>query len=110
MPKQMPFDAFGINFPQSYWELAQFNVSLIDKVGSITFFGYSSQQARLNGDRMIGNKTYRVTPQLFNDFLVNSKGELNLIYGAYLLAETVKDTSIGKDGTLYSFFNNATDV
>ena len=66
MPKQMSFDSFGINFPESYWELAHINISLIDKQGSITFFGYANKKARENGDRMIANKTYRVTPQILS--------------------------------------------
>ena len=110
MPKQMSFDAFGINFPESYWELAQINLSLIEKLGSITFFGFANARARENGDRSIGAKTYRVTPQLYKDFFVNLENESQLVSGAYLLAETVKDTPIGKDGTLYSFFNNSIDV
>ena len=110
MPKQMSFDAFGINFPASYWELAQVNISFIDKVGSITFFGYSSKAARDNGDRIIGNKSYRITPQIYNDYFLNLQNESQIITGSYLLAENIKDTPVGKDGTLYSFFNNATDA
>ena len=106
----MSYDAFGINFPASYWELAQINLSFVDKIGNIIFFGYSSKAAKDNGDRIIGNKSYRITPQIYNDFFQNLQNESQIITGSYLLAETIKDTPVGKDGTLYSFFNNATDV
>ena len=110
MPKQMSFDAFGVNFPQSYWELAQINISFIEKIGSITFFGYANIQARQNGDKIVGNKSYRITPQIFKDYFQNLQNESQIITGSYLLAENLKDTPIGKDGQLYSFFNNAVDV
>ena len=81
--KAWRFDAFGINFPESYWELAQINLSLIEKLGSITFFGFANAKARENGDRSIGAKTYRVTPQLYKDFFVNLENESQLVSGAY---------------------------
>jgi hypothetical protein len=110
MPKQMSFDAFGINFPESYWELAQINLSLVEKIGSITFFGYSSIKAKNNGDRIIGSKTYRITPPVYNDFFQNMEGNEQFLKNCYTLADTIKDTPISKDGTLYSFFNNAIEV
>jgi hypothetical protein len=110
MPKQMSFDSFGVNFPESYWEVAHINISLIDKQGSITFFGYANKKARENGDRMIANKTYRVTPQIFADYFPNIAIESQLVSGSYAMAENIKDTVIGKDGQTYSFFNNSTDV
>ena len=98
-------DEYGDAFPKSYWKPAQVNLSSLDKTGVVVFYGFEGEAEK--GKRVIGQKSYAVTPQQFGEFFaadeLNPEGR-NPWAAAYEFALSVKGA--GADGQ--SFFGAAT--
>lgn len=110
MAFEMTFtDDFGEVYPESYFKLVQCNICLADKTGNIVFYGYPS--AAQKGKRIIGQKSYAVTADLFNQYFVTDEldpeGE-NPYKASYIMALAIKDIGEGEDAV--SFFENAEAV
>ena len=98
-------DEFGDTFEKAYWRVVQCNLCKIDGTGMVVFYAYESEAKK--GKRVIGQKSYAVTPQQFGEFFaadeLNPEGR-NPWAAAYEFALSVKGA--GADGQ--SFFEAAT--
>ena len=98
-------DQYGDAFEQAYWKPVQVNLCMADSAGMVLFYAYES--AAKKGKRVIGQKSYAVTPEQFAEFFaadeLNPEGR-NPWAAAYELAKSVKDA--GEKGEV-SFFEGA---
>ena len=108
-------DEYGDTFPKSYWKPVQVNLCSLDKTGMVLFYGFES--AANKGKRVIGRKSYAVTPEQFDRFFaadgLNPDGK-NPWAAAYELALSVEEgTGKAPEGgaeTTRSFFAGAKAV
>ena len=107
---QMPFETeAGDTYAQSYWRVVQVNIGVADKTAHVVFHGYRNVVAKNNGKRHIGEKSYSISGNKFNDYFTAAKlDEKDPMAQGYQLAKDTLDT--GPDNDKKSFFDGALDV
>ncbi|MFO0821528.1 MAG: hypothetical protein U0792_00025 [Gemmataceae bacterium] len=104
-------DQFGNQYEESYWRLVQCNISVPDKSTFLVFYGYKDKAARDASKQPVAAKQYSIVGELFDTYYsrhLEPDGP-NLAIMAYNYAEECLDAR-SEDGTMHSFFENATDV
>lgn len=110
MAKQIPYtDFYGESYPESYWRPEQLNFTKKD--GYILFYGYPDEERR--GKRVIGQKEYVVTPEIFEEYMKAPPEEDASAFAAiaskaYEIADAVLD--VKAEGVAVSFFDGASDI
>jgi hypothetical protein len=99
--------AFGLDFPDGYWAVAQMNLNKLDKTGQVVFLCWVNKAARDAGVGPIAQKGYTITAEQFDAFF-----GVDLFAGAFDMAKGVKDVGVpGSDPVeKVSFFTEALDI
>lgn len=111
MAFEMAFtDEFGDTYTESYWKVAQTNISQAEKRGQIRFHGFENEAKK--DKRIIGVKDYTIDEDTYETYFaadaLNPDGK-NPAAAAYIYAKAKKDVPV-EDGEPISFFENALDV
>ena len=99
--------AFGLDFPEGYWAVAQMNLDKLHKTGQITLLCWVNKAARDGGAGPIDARAYTLSPEQFDEFF-----GVDMFAGAFALAKSVKDVEVpGSDPVeKVSFFAEALDI
>lgn len=106
----------GASYPESYWKPVEFSINQHTKTGAINFWGYASQQARLDGRQPVSSKLYRITPEMYDSYLTASEltpEGANPYLAAYDIAINTLEGIPPVEGdpeTRVSFFSGAVQV
>lgn len=100
-------DSFSEEYPEAYFRLVQCNICVADKSGQVTFYAYPN--AAKKGKRVIGQRSYAITPETYDTYFATSVLKTKDPYKqAYELAKATKDVGEGLEAK--SFFDGAIDV
>lgn len=110
-------DEFGENYPQSYWNVEQYNTAKRSGIGQIIFNCYEDASKKKTG-RVIAQKIYTITPEIMNQFFMPSliqPAGVDNTRQAYAMSLAVLDTdsgSVDENGHTVniSFFADAIDT
>lgn len=106
----------GAIYTQSYWIAASLYIRKPDGTGNIVFYGYADHQARLDGKREIATKSYKLTPDSYEEYFAPSAQNpsgVNPYATAYQMAlETLEGQAPeeGEPDSRISFFEGAEPV
>lgn len=115
MAKAMPYtDAYGNEHANSYWRIVQINIGVADRNVHVVFYGYKDTVSRAAGKQSIGQKSYSISGETFDELFVAhiTPGGPNLMQLAYQVATTTKDVVVDPDDLTknVSFFEDAEDL
>src|SRR3712207_5310154 len=112
MAKQMPFtDQYGNTNHESYWRLAQCNISVPDKSALLVFYGYKDKASRNAAKQAVAAKHYASMGENFD-----ACWSRHLEPGGPTMAEMAYQYSMecldarAEDRALHSFFEESKHV
>jgi hypothetical protein len=106
----------GRQSQESYWLLDRIDsLSISKKMAKLTFVGWHNAQAKLDGLKPIGLKTYELTPYTWDIFFTATGLNLpEMLAPCYQFARLARDVGEppedGGEDTRISFFENAIEV